>query len=146
MGTKVIIPAGPFALERDLRILHDKVLARLETSYKNVTLVTSYKNERKCEGFRGLARKEQDPPKRSMVPIKLMNCASNSKIITAVAVLKVLWSSSKVSLSSPMYKYLPMLWEVHPDVKKITFQDLLSYRSGLKNIKITTGHKIKELL
>jgi CubicO group peptidase (beta-lactamase class C family) len=81
-----------------------------------------------------------------MSSVLLMHCASNSKVITAVAVLKMLLESSKVSLSTPMYKYLPKLWEIHPDVRKITIEDLLGYRSGLKNIRPTNGYNLKKLV
>ena len=146
MAIKDVVPAGPSGDPRNIKVLHNKVVERLETNYNNFTLVTSFNDEKKYDGARGLARRAQDIHKRSMSTVLLMNCASNSKIITAVAVLKMLLKSSKVSLSTPMYKYLPKAWEVHPDVKKITFQNLLGYRSGLKEIKNTSGNNLKNLV
>lgn len=125
-----LVPAGPLGAHLDLQVLHDRVATRLKTSYVNFALSTQFNNGSLIEDTGGYARRELDPPVKPMSTLLKMCCASNSKLITAVAVLRCLWESSSASLDSPIFPYLPAHWTVNPDVKKLTFKDLLGFRTG----------------
>jgi CubicO group peptidase (beta-lactamase class C family) len=59
-----------------------------------------------------------------------MHVASLSKLITAIAMTKVL-ASLNVQPGSPIAGYLPAYWSKGAQVDKITFADLLTHTSGL---------------
>ena len=58
--------------------------------------------------------------------------ASVSKFLTALAAVQLLDGVSGLNLDSPMYTALPADWKIQdPQVKGITFRELLTHRSGL---------------
>jgi CubicO group peptidase (beta-lactamase class C family) len=59
-----------------------------------------------------------------------MNVASLNKIVTAIAMMKVLGAAG-LSPDTPIIGYLPAYWAKGPNVDKITFADLLAHTSGL---------------
>lgn len=61
-----------------------------------------------------------------------IHIASLSKTITAMATLELLQEKG-ISLSDSVYKYLPAQWSFTPGFKTITFRQLLTHTSGLRN-------------
>ena len=85
----------------------------------------------------GLARTSDDPPKAPLSPIAQMNIASVSKTLTAVATLKLL-ATKHVSVDTPIYLYLPKSWKMGPNIKTITFRELLTHFSGIRGSQGST--------
>ncbi|MGB8407032.1 MAG: serine hydrolase domain-containing protein [Mycobacterium sp.] len=66
---------------------------------------------------------------------------SVSKFITAIAAVQLLdrpdaggvegWNELNANLDTPMYKALPVYWDLRTDIQQITFRDLLTHTSGL---------------
>jgi CubicO group peptidase (beta-lactamase class C family) len=79
----------------------------------------------------GDARRLPDPNTRKMTVEDKLNIASVSKTITAAAVLKLL-NENKISVDTPIYKYLPSSWTLGNNIKSITFRELLTHRSGIR--------------
>lgn len=79
----------------------------------------------------GQAHTATDPPTTAMTEDLSSNVASVTKTITAVAVLKLL-AAKGVSVTSPIYPYLPSSWTLGPNVKTITFAELLTHTSGIR--------------
>ena len=78
---------------------------------------------------------EKDHPSVRWATTKPMPVASISKTITGVAMLK-LWEQSgyKFSLDAPIWPYLGKLSPTaHDDVKRVTFRQLLTHRSGFNS-------------
>ena len=59
-----------------------------------------------------------------------MHVASLSKIVTAIAMTKLLGEAG-IPVSTPIMDYLPAYWVKGPSVGDITFYDLLVHQSGL---------------
>lgn len=70
-------------------------------------------------------------PAMAMLPDRLTNVASVSKMLTTFAVLKSL-SNHNISLDSSIFPYLYTDWQnvAGPSIHQITFRDLLTHRSG----------------
>jgi CubicO group peptidase (beta-lactamase class C family) len=70
-------------------------------------------------------------PASAMLPNNITNIASISKMLTTFAVLKSLTKNS-ISLDSSIFPYLYTDWQgvAGPNIKKLTFRDLLTHRSG----------------
>jgi CubicO group peptidase (beta-lactamase class C family) len=60
-----------------------------------------------------------------------MQIASVSKPITAVAVLNLLEDLPDVHEGSPIYPYLPSRWKLGPNMQNLTFENLLTHKTGL---------------
>lgn len=61
-----------------------------------------------------------------------IHIASLSKTITAITALELLQEKG-ISLSDSVYKYLPAQWSMTASFKTITFRQLLTHTSGLRN-------------
>lgn len=71
-------------------------------------------------------------------PTKQMNIASVTKTITAAAVLKAIQDKKAVgypnlTIHSKVDPFLPTAWVRGPGVKELTFRELLSQYSGMKD-------------
>lgn len=80
-------------------------------------------------GVGGFSRMAIDPPE---TPAKLedrLNIASMSKTLTAAAVLSTL-QAKNLSPDIPIAPFLPPEWTLHDEVKKLTFRDFLTHRTG----------------
>jgi CubicO group peptidase (beta-lactamase class C family) len=80
----------------------------------------------------GLARTSADAPAQLFLPSTKIPVASVSKVVTALAAIRVL-AKHNVSLDSGIGGHLPADWTLDPYVAKITFRQLLSHRSGIKD-------------
>lgn len=60
-----------------------------------------------------------------------VNVNSVTKTLTAIAAIKLL-DENGISLDSTIGKYLPAYWNAHVNVRGITFKELLSHSSGLR--------------
>jgi CubicO group peptidase (beta-lactamase class C family) len=80
----------------------------------------------------GDARTSANPPARMFLPSTKIPVASVSKVVTALAAIRVL-AKNNVSLDSGIGGHLPSDWKLDPHVASITFRELLSHRSGIKD-------------
>jgi CubicO group peptidase (beta-lactamase class C family) len=80
----------------------------------------------------GYARTNANAPAKLFLPSTKIPVASVSKVVTALAAIRIL-AKNKVSLDSGIGGHLPDDWTVDPYVAKITFRQLLSHRSGIKD-------------
>ncbi|MES2685033.1 MAG: serine hydrolase domain-containing protein [Pseudomonadota bacterium] len=80
----------------------------------------------------GRARTAANAPERLFLPSTKIPMASVSKLVTAIAAVRVL-AKHKVSLDAGIGKYVPSDWKLDPYVASITFRELLSHRSGIKD-------------
>jgi len=88
----------------------------------------------------GLARTDADPPVVALSAHDRMKIASVTKTLTAVAALKLL-VAKHVSIDTPIYFYLPKSWTLGPNVKTITFRELLTHTSGIRSSHdLATGY------
>lgn len=84
-----------------------------------------------ASGAVGYTRSQNDPPQTSWTTNSLVNIASVSKPVTAVATLQWL-KLNGISLDTPFYSYLSSHVKAFGDgVEEVTFRNLLQMRSGL---------------
>ena len=82
----------------------------------------------------GFARTVANPPVVNFTPDTRFQLASVSKVITALAAIKVLQQHPTINLNSAIASSFPSGWTLDPNVTaKITFRQLLSQTSGIKN-------------
>ena len=79
----------------------------------------------------GDARRAPDPFPRAMSVDDKITIASVSKTMTATAAMKLL-ARRNLSVDTPVWPYLPPSWALGPNVKTITFRELLSHRAGIR--------------
>jgi CubicO group peptidase (beta-lactamase class C family) len=79
----------------------------------------------------GDARRAPDPFPRAMTVDDKITIASVSKTMTATAVMKLL-ARRNLSVDTPVWAYLLPSWTLGPNVKTITFRELLSHRAGIR--------------
>ncbi|HVJ53347.1 MAG TPA: serine hydrolase domain-containing protein [Aliidongia sp.] len=80
----------------------------------------------------GHARTSANAPAQSFLSSTKIPVASVSKVVTALAAISVLGKHG-VSLDAPIGSHLPNDWVLDPNVAAITFRQLLSHRSGIKD-------------
>lgn len=80
----------------------------------------------------GKARTAPDAPETTMTLDLRSNAASVTKTMTAVAALKLL-AVKNVSVTSSISPYLPKGWTLGTGVSAITFAELLTHTSGIRN-------------
>jgi len=80
----------------------------------------------------GQARTAADSPQTTMTADLPSNIASVNKTITAVAVLKLL-AAKQVSVTSSIAPYLPKSWTLGVGVSGITFAQLMTHTSGIRD-------------
>jgi CubicO group peptidase (beta-lactamase class C family) len=80
----------------------------------------------------GKARTASDPPDTAMTLDLRSNAASVTKTMTAVAALKLL-AAKNVSVTSSISSYLPKSWTLGQGVGAITFAELLTHTSGIRD-------------
>jgi CubicO group peptidase (beta-lactamase class C family) len=80
----------------------------------------------------GYARTNANAPAKIFLPSTKIPVASVSKIVTALAAIRVL-AKHGVSLDSGIGGHLPPDWKLDPNVAAITFRQLLSQQSGIKD-------------
>lgn len=83
------------------------------------------------QGAWGAARTAADAPQLPQSAVRPMTVASVSKSITAVLALRVL-AEYGISVDNPIGPWLPSTWERGTGVDEITFRDLMTHTSGLR--------------
>jgi CubicO group peptidase (beta-lactamase class C family) len=78
----------------------------------------------------GLARTATNGSRASSAGARL-NIASVNKTITAVGVLQCL-AARGLTIDSTVHQYLPSDWTRGPNIRSITFRELLTHRSGFR--------------
>jgi hypothetical protein len=74
--------------------------------------------------------KEPQDMRESWTPNVRMHVASLSKILTAIAMTKLL-NDAGIPYETPIIGYLPTYWVKGPNVDEITFAELMTHTSGL---------------
>ncbi len=69
-----------------------------------------------------------------------MTTASVSKPITATGIIKILQDTQGVGLDSSISPYLPAAWVQGPNIASITFRELLTHDSGLRDGNAGVGN------
>ena len=80
----------------------------------------------------GKARTSSDAPETAMTVDLRSDAASVTKTMTAVAALKLL-AAKNVSVTSAIGSYLPPGWTLGTGVSSITFAELLTHTSGIRD-------------
>jgi CubicO group peptidase (beta-lactamase class C family) len=80
----------------------------------------------------GWLRTASNPPAQRSSATARLNIASVNKPITAVAVLQLL-AARGLDLDSTVERFLPRDWDPGPNVETITFRELLTHTSGIRN-------------
>jgi CubicO group peptidase (beta-lactamase class C family) len=80
----------------------------------------------------GEARTNANAPSRMFLPSTKIPVASVSKVVTTLAAIRVL-AKNCISLDSGIGGHLPSDWHLDSHVAAITFRQLLSHRSGIKD-------------
>jgi CubicO group peptidase (beta-lactamase class C family) len=80
----------------------------------------------------GKARTANDPPAAAMTLNVRSDAASVTKTMTAVAALKLL-AAKNVSVNSTIAAHLPASWQLGQGVSAITFAQLLTHTSGIRD-------------
>ena len=93
----------------------------------------------------GLRRTATDSPSRPSSTSARVNVASVAKPITAVAVLQLL-ATKRLSHKTRIQAYLPSDWTRGPNVDAITFGELLTHTSGIRNDQPETYENLKKLI
>lgn len=93
--------------------------------------------------FGGLARTSADPPTNTltslgMLPTEDINVASVSKTLTAIGVLQSL-AKHNISIGSSISPYIYADWSQGPNINTVTFNDLLTHRSGFPGNNVCGG-------
>ncbi len=81
----------------------------------------------------GYARTSANAPAKLFLPSTKIGVASVSKVITALAAIRVIGNAPNITLDSGIGGHLPSDWTLDPNVASITFRQLLSQRSGIKD-------------
>jgi len=90
--------------------------------------------------FAGIARTSADPPNLAMLPSLDIDVASVSKTLTAIGVLQALANHvPSISLGSSISPYIYTDWHQGPNINTITFNDLLTHRSGFPGNNVCGG-------
>jgi CubicO group peptidase (beta-lactamase class C family) len=108
---------------------------RLRTQLNGKTVGYAYVvgNEQTIRsGSGGLARTAADGAPVAFTLQTPVTVASVSKLITAVATMSVLRDHG-VGLDDPIGPYFPSDWEIAPYVERISFAQLLSHTSGIRD-------------
>ncbi|CCH52673.1 LamG domain protein jellyroll fold domain protein [Fibrisoma limi BUZ 3] len=95
-------------------------------------VVISYRGGVEFRYDAGLARTATNPPQQDFSVYRRTNLASVSKTLTAVGVVKLL-TAKGLSIDTPIGAYLPSDWHRGPNVNSITFKQLLTHTSGIRN-------------
>jgi CubicO group peptidase (beta-lactamase class C family) len=80
----------------------------------------------------GQARTGANAPAQPFLSSTKIPVASVSKVVTALAAIRIL-AKHGISLDSDIGGHLPADWTLDPHVAAITFRQLLSHRSGIKD-------------
>jgi Beta-lactamase len=117
------------------------VEARLKNSVVGYAFVIGGADVPAVKSSGGSARTAADAPALSFETSTPTGVGSVSKFITAIAAVQLLdrpdagqvegWNILNATLDTPMYKALPVYWDLRTDIQQITFRDLLTHTSGL---------------
>ncbi|GAB1343170.1 hypothetical protein MASR1M101_22970 [Gemmatimonas sp.] len=113
-------------------------LARMQASLhaqldgKTVGYAYTVGNRALVSGSGGWARTSADGTPQPFTAQTRLTVASVSKWITAIATMAVL-QQRDVSLDAPIGPYLPPDWEVPPYLRSLTFAELLTHTTGIKD-------------
>ncbi|MEO7308517.1 MAG: serine hydrolase [Ferruginibacter sp.] len=116
----------------DFEIFADTIEKGLKGNCVAYAFVVSYQDNWKVKRSGGMARTAFNVPPLEMSTHVRFNLASVSKAITGVAMLKLLNERTDVRLCSVFHPYLPDHWHVDQSLREITFEQLLTHRSGFR--------------
>jgi CubicO group peptidase (beta-lactamase class C family) len=88
--------------------------------------------------FAGSARTAANQPVLAMLPTETIDVASVSKTFTAIGAIQSIFNHN-LSINSPISPYIYSDWVQGPNIKTITFEDLLTHASGFPGNQVCGG-------
>ncbi|RAW00415.1 GEVED domain-containing protein [Pseudochryseolinea flava] len=125
----------------DPQVFKDYMNSKLNGQVRGYSFFLTKDGNYVTSDAKGVARTAQDN-NGIQAPYKvttLQEIASVSKMITAVALLRVLEKSATVNVNSAIGPYLPKGWKVSPSFAALTFRQLLSHKTGLRTDTTIVG-------
>ena len=116
-----------FKIER----FNEELKKRLDNNCVGYGYAIGYKETVQAFNSGGQERTAADLPVKPFSVFDPMNPASLCKTITATALLQVL-NKKGISEKEFIYKYFPPDWTLGPNMKTITFYEILKHTSGLR--------------
>ncbi len=114
----------------------DKFAAQLKNELNGKTMgygFAIYQDGSKVmEYSNGLKRVVKDGGELDFDNTSRLHIASMSKTLTAIATTQLL-KKDGIEPDTKIKDYLPPDWEIGPNVEKITFRDLMTHRSGIRD-------------
>ncbi|MBO0931788.1 serine hydrolase [Fibrella aquatilis] len=104
---------------------------KLDSNCVGYGVVISYRGNPEFRFDAGLARTATNPPQRDFSVYDRTNLASVSKTLTAIGVVKLL-TAKGITIDTTIGTYLPADWQRGPNVAAITFKQLLTHTSGIR--------------
>lgn len=80
----------------------------------------------------GFSRTAADPPQQTFLLTRRTNLGGVSQTLTAIAVIQLL-TARNLGLDATIAQYLPSDWQRGPNVDRITFKELLTHTSGIRD-------------
>ncbi|MEO7313367.1 MAG: serine hydrolase [Chitinophagaceae bacterium] len=119
--------------EPNFQKLADTLAFRLKGKCTGYSLVVSYKGAYKTTRAGGFSRTSADAAARAFTMYDKFNIASVSKTITATALMKQIMEmpGGVNNVDELIWPYLPAHWVKGPNIKGITFRQLLNHTSGI---------------
>ncbi|MCU0353037.1 MAG: serine hydrolase [Cytophagales bacterium] len=105
---------------------------KLDNKCVGFGVVISYQGNPEFRYDAGLSRTATDAPQQDFSVYRRTNLASVSKTLTAVGVIKLL-TAKGLSIDTAVAPYLPSDWQRGPNVAGITFKQLLTHTSGIRD-------------
>jgi CubicO group peptidase (beta-lactamase class C family) len=97
-------------------------------------VVISYGGNLEFRHDAGLSRTASDAPQQDFSAFRRTNLASVSKPLTAMGVIKAL-TTNKLTINDTVARFLPSDWTRGPNIASLTFKQLLTHTSGIRNPK-----------
>jgi CubicO group peptidase (beta-lactamase class C family) len=130
VDTPIVKPGIPDVTVNLPGLLTNKIAAIMkENSPDGFRFVVCDEENILGSGADGFSRMAIDPPQTTAKLEDRINVASLSKTVTAAAVLSTL-QAKNLSPDALVAPFFPPDWQLHDEVKKLTFRDFLTHRTG----------------
>ena len=135
LDEKAVARSEKISFLPDFEKLADILAVELNYQIAGYAFVITYKNLTVASRAGGYARLPHENSPRAMSINEKYGIASVSKTISAAALLKALTTLPNTinMIDIPIWPYLPKHWTLGPNVKTITFRQLLNHTSGFRN-------------
>ena len=90
-------------------------------------------------GAGGKKRTFMDPPEEDFTIYSRFNLASVTKVIVGLAVVQLL-EKKKLGIEDKIYPYLPPYWSIPNSIKALSFRQILTHKSGIRDSDFSFDH------